>query len=82
MLPIKLTKESSDMFLDLVTKIVNISLENCVFGEQWKTAILQPFLKKINLELISCTYSLISNLSFFSKLVEKGALTQLYFHSE
>ena len=32
MLPMKLIKENLDMFLDLLTKIVNISLENGIFA--------------------------------------------------
>ena len=77
MLPTKLIKENLDMFLDLLTKIVNISLENGIFAEQWTTVILQQLLKNMNIELISCNYCLVSNHSFLSKFVEKAAIAQL-----
>ena len=63
-----------------ITKIINISLTQGIFAEEWKTAILHPFLKKLMSELIPSNYRPVSNLSFLSKLLEKCALQQFNNH--
>ena len=45
MLPTKLIKDNLDMFLDSLTNIVNILLENGIFAEQWKQLSFGHFWK-------------------------------------
>ena len=61
----------------IITKIVNLSLLNGVFCDQWKTALVKPLLKKANLELVKSNYRPVSNLPYISKIVEKCMLSQL-----
>ena len=35
--------------IDTLVKIINASLEQCVFVEKWKVAIVRPLLKKLGL---------------------------------
>ena len=51
--------------IDTLVKIINAALEQGVFTEKWKVAIVRPLLKKLDLELILNNYRLVSNLSFF-----------------
>lgn len=76
----KFIKENIDEFLPILTKIINISLENGTFAEEWKLAILRPLLKKVGLDLIHSNYRPVSNLAFLSKLVEKAMITRLEEH--
>ena len=69
------------MFLDLLTKIVNISLKNGILLNNRKQLSFSHF-KKINMEHIFCNYSLVSNLSFLSKLVNKADIVQLNIQNE
>ena len=62
-----------------ITNLINESLENGVFADKWKTAIIKPLLKKVGLELICKNYRPVSNLSFLS-ILEKCALLQFNNH--
>ena len=81
-IPTKILKDHIDVFLPIMTKIVNVSLTSGVFYENWKCAIVRPLLKKLGLELIKKNYRPVSNLSFISKLVEKATLSQFMDHCE
>ena len=47
---------------------------------EWKVAIIRPLLKKLGLTLIHSNYRPVSNLSFLSKVVERGVLDQFRSH--
>ena len=79
-IPTRIIKDNLDLFLPLLTKLVNLSLHGGKFHDDWKCAIVRPLLKKLNLELIKKNYRPVSNLSFVSKLVEKCALSQFMDH--
>ena len=81
-LPTNILKAGIDIILPVVTKIVNVSLKTGEFADIWKTAIIRPLLKKINLDLIPSNYRPVSNLSFLSKVVEKAALLRFTSHCE
>ena len=83
-LPIDIFKKAveNEKFLQVITRIVNLSLNRGQFANTWKTAIIRSFLKKLGLEIIQSSYRLISNLSFVSKLTEKCYLDQLLDHHE
>ena len=67
-------KQVTPSILQIITKIINISLMWGTFVEEWKTAIVHPLLKKLGSELIPSNYRPVSNLSSLSKLLEKCAL--------
>ena len=73
-------KEIRDACINTITKIVNFSLTNGEFWNQWKITIIKPLIKKLGLELINKNYRPVSNLCFLSKLVEKCMLDQLMDH--
>ena len=79
-IPTDKLKEIQDACINTITKVVNISLPNGKFCNQWKTAIMKPLIKKLGLELINKNYRPVSNLCFLSKLVEKCMLDQLMDH--
>ena len=51
-----------------------------VFAKEWKTSVIKPLLKKKRLKLQEKNYHLVSNLPFFSKLVEHATLMQFDEH--
>ena len=65
---------------EILEFLINESLEKGVFADKWKTAIIKPLLKKVDLELICKNYRPVSNLSFLSKILEKCALLQFDNH--
>ena len=81
-IPMPLLKRLIHKCLPFITKIVNISLTQGIFSDDWKVAIVRPLLKKTGLALMNKNYRPVSNLSFLSKLVEKCALHQFNAHCE
>ena len=79
-MPTKLLRKVISAVSPIITKIINLSLEEGVFVEQWKSAIIRPTLKKCGLDLILSNYRPVSNLPFLSKVLEKVALTQFMEH--
>ena len=69
-----------ETILDAITIIVNQSLRTGEFLDDWKMAIIRPFIKGTNLETELKNYRPISNLSFRSKIIEKAAQLQLQKH--
>ena len=60
--------------INTITNIMNVSLEQGVFPDSWKMAIIRPLLTKLGLELITSKYRPVSNLLFPSKVLEKIVL--------
>ena len=60
----ELLKSTLSKTLPIITKILNISLEEGMFVSDWKTVIVRPLLKKIGLELIHSNCSPVFNLQF------------------
>ena len=79
-LPSSLFKDLAPHIIGINTELVNTSLTEGIFVNNWKTAIIKPLLKKLGLELIAKNYCPFSNLPFMSKLVEKCMLIQLNEH--
>ena len=73
-IPTTLLKQMLPDVIGVITKIVNLSLTTGAFLQSWKTAVIDPLLKKAGLELIPRKYSSVSNLCFLSKVVEKCML--------
>ena len=70
-LPSSLFKDLAPHIIGIITELVNTSLTEGIFVNNWKTAI-RPHCKK--------NYFLVSNLPIMSKLVEKCMLIQLNEH--
>ena len=81
-LPTAILKLFLGELLPIITKLVNLSLQQGIFPNKWKEAIVRPLLKKIGLELVFSNYRPVSNLSFLSKLIEKAALKILNKHAD
>ena len=78
-IPTPLLKEFLDPLLPIITKLLNDSLCSGVFPENFKSAIVKPLLKKSTLDQnILKNYRPVSNLPFFSKILEKLVLQQLF----
>ena len=63
--------------LPVISRMVNVSLENGYFADDWKRAVVHPLLKKSGLQLINKNFRPVSNLQFTSKLTEKAVAVQL-----
>ncbi len=75
-LPTDLVKTCLDLLLPVITNIINLSLQQGIFPDQFLCAIVIPLLKKLGLELVFPSYRPVSNLSFLSKVTEKAVASQ------
>ena len=75
-----LLKECLDSLLPILTLLVSKSLEIGYFPGEWKSALVKPLLKKLDLELIFPSFRPVNNLPFISKLTEKVSVNQLSEH--
>ena len=55
----KYIKNNKEQFVEVLTKIVNMSLDLGFFSQKWKTAILRPLIKKLNGDLVRSNYRLV-----------------------
>ena len=79
--PTFLVKRCTDILLPSTTKLVNLSLQDGVFPEPFKNAIVIPLIKKTSLPKQDLkNYWPVSGLSFLSKLVERVVAAQLRSH--
>ena len=81
-IPTSVLKEALELILPALTKLVNLSLEEGVFAEEWKMALVKPLLKKVGMDLINILYCPVSNLPFLSKVVEKSVLLRFNKHCD
>ena len=70
-IPTKLLKEIPPTIIPALTKIANISINNEVFSEKWKSATVKPLIKSLSKGTIHQNYRPVSNLTFLSKLLKK-----------
>ena len=80
-IPTWLLKKCEDELIPVFTLLVNTSLSCAEFPKELKRAFLTPFIKKIihDAEILK-NYTLVSNLSFLSKLIERIVCVQLVNH--
>ena len=81
-LPTSLHKKALPYVINTTTSIMNVSLEQGVFPDSWKIAIIRALLKKLGLELITSNYRLVSNLPFLSRVLEKIVLARYNNHCD
>ena len=79
-MPTSVVLDVSDVLLQVITNMINLSLESGVFARDWKEALLKPLLKKCGLYIAFNNFRLVSNLPYVSKLSEKTAANQLIDH--
>ena len=73
-IPTHILKQVLPTLIPIITHIVNASLTSACFCREWKTSVVKPLLKKKGLEPQEKNYCPVSNLPFFSKLVEWATL--------
>ena len=79
--PTFLLKDCVDILLSFITKLVNLSLVNGVFPQQFKKAVATPLIKKASLPNEDLkNYRPVSGLCFMSKLVERVVVKQIMQH--
>ena len=81
-IPTKLLKKILPTIIPALTKIANLSINNGVFSEKWKSATVKPLIKSLSKGTIHQNYRPVSNLTFISKVVEKITLNQFTQHCE
>ena len=64
----------------MLTALVNGSMQTGVFPEDLKQALVEPLLKRANLDLVDKNYHPVSNLEFVGKIIERAATDQLTYH--
>ena len=79
-IPTSLLKEALELLLPTLTKLVNLSLAEGVFSEEWKIALMKPLLKKVGIDVINTLYHPVLNLQFLSKVVERSVLLRFNKH--
>ena len=60
-----------DELASVITDIVNLSICDGLFPDDWKVALVIPVLKKLDLLPTFANFGPVSNLSLFSKCTEK-----------
>ena len=80
--PAKVFQLLQDELIPIYTRIINLSLGQGEFAQDWKNSLVKPLLKKTGLDLIRKNYRPVSNLMYISKMVEKAALNQFNAHSD
>ena len=79
--PTFLVKDCIDILIKPLTRLINMSLREGVFPDQFKFAIITPILKNPSLDKsVLKNYRPVSGLNFVSKLVERVVAIQLKHH--
>ena len=69
-IPTHIFKQMLPVFISTITHIINTSLNQACFCEEWKASMVRPLLKKKGLVLLDKNFRPVSNLPFLSKLAE------------
>ena len=80
--PTSFLKNCLDVLIESSTSIINKSLQDVVFPDQFKKAYIRPLLKKTLDKNELKNYHPVSNLSFISKILEKVVASRLLSHME
>ena len=81
-IPTKLLKENLTHILPIITGLVNLSLQQGSFIDDWKYPIVHPLIKKLEIGCIRKKYRPVSNLQFISKIVECAMLREIIDHCD
>ena len=80
-LPTWIFKNNITDLNNFILRILDLSFRNGIFPKRWKNASVKPLLKKPNLDRIDPNYRPVSNLTFFSKILEKVVLEEFTEHN-
>ena len=79
--PTFLVKDCLDILIHPLTQLVNLSLSEGVFPDQFKSAVVTPLVKKPSLDKsVLKNFRPVSGLNFVSKLIERVVSGQLKDH--
>ena len=79
--PTWLLKQHAECLVPIITSIVNMSLADGMFPDQFKTSHVSPLIKKSTLDCSAPkNYRPLSNLPYISKIVEKVVAARLQKH--
>ena len=81
-IPAGFIREHIDVLLPVIKKIINLSLSRGEFIDEWKKSIVTPLQKKQGSNVEFTNYRPVNNLTYMSKLVERGMLLRLNEHIE
>ena len=81
-IPTQLLKHHVIAIAPVITGIHNSSVDQGTVSDNLKEALLKPMIKKPNMELEFPNFRPISNLSFLSKILEKGVCRELMCHAD
>ena len=81
-IPTQLLKHHVIAIAPVITGIYNSSVDQGTVSDNLKEALLKPMIKKPNMELEFPNFTPISNLSFLSKIWEKGVCRELMCHAD
>ena len=79
-IPTWLLKLCGSELIPVITKMINLSLQQGQVPDSWKTALIRPLLKKLGLELVYKNFRPVSNLPMVSKSAEKAVVGPLFRH--
>ena len=79
-MPTPLVVGCLDSLLLAITRMINLSLQEGTFPDNWKLADVIPRLKKTGVDALFTNLRSLSNLSFPSKLTEKAVFAQIHEH--
>ena len=79
-IPTWLLKLCGSELVPVITKMINLSLQQGQVPDSWKAALIRPLLKKLGLELVYKNFRPVSNLPMVSKSAEKAVVGQLFRH--
>ena len=81
-IPTQLLKQHVIAITPVITGIYNSSVDQGTVSDNLKEALLKQMIKKANMELKFSNFRPISNLSFLSKILERGVCRDLMCHAD
>ena len=77
-IPTWLLKKCADELVPIITKIINLSLQNGYFPDSLKSALITPLIKKPSLDSENLkNYRPVANLKFLAKTIERALASQI-----
>ena len=81
-LPISIIWQCEPIVQEYLLTIINTSLKSGHFPQTWKQALVKPIIKNPKMGTPDKNYRPVSNLKYFSKILECAALQQIVDHCE
>ena len=81
-LPISIIRQCEPIVKEHLLTIINTSLKSGHFPQTWKQALVKPIIKNPKIGTPDKNYRPVSNLKYFSKILECAALQQIVDHCE